>query len=209
MNKKIIGIIIGLLGFALLLGLVLSGNNQTFDDTVRFWVYGHRIGAVTLWAKFVSLINNPMEVIIFCAILLAIPATRKTYGLPISIGALSVTIINKTIKHTVMRARPDDLYWLVTESGYSFPSGHSITSMFVYGTMIYLISKNVENRTRATVLLVICALVLATTGPSRVYVGVHYPTDVLAGWCLGLVAICVTIIILEHIEKRGKINGNH
>ncbi len=81
--------------------------------------------------------------------------------------------------------------------------------MFVYGLLIYLLVKHAENRQVRTVLVVLCAILMICVGPSRAYLGVHYPTDVLAGWGLAIVALCVEIMVLEHIEKRGKINGSN
>ncbi|MBQ0078789.1 MAG: phosphatase PAP2 family protein, partial [Eubacterium sp.] len=180
-----------------------------FDDGIRFWVYAHRTAVLTLFAKVVSFLADPIRTIIICAILVLVPITRSKFGIPAAAGALSVTILNKLIKNTVCRERPDEMYRLITEHGYSFASGHSITSMFMYGTLIYLLCKYMENKKAKNVLVTLCAIMLVTVGMSRVYLGVHYPTDVLAGWGLGVVAICVTIIILETIEKRGKINGSN
>lgn len=192
-----------------MLALLLTGNNQGIDDSIRFWLYDHRIPAVTAFAAFISFLVKPTETIIFILILLIIPMTRKNYGVPVAAGAIAITIVNNLIKHIVCRPRPDEVFRLVTEHGYSFPSGHAITSMFIYSLLIYLLVKHAENRRVRTVLVILCTVMLVFVGPSRAYLGVHYPTDVLAGWGLALVALCIEIMILEYIEKRGKINGSN
>ena len=117
--------------------------------------------------------------------------TRRTYGLHVSEGAIAVTVLNKIIKSLVERPRPDDIVHLVHAGGFSFPSGHSITSMFVFGMLIYLVRTNMQNRHAANILTVVLAIPMVCIGLSRIYLGVHYPTDVLAGWSLGIVMIAV------------------
>ena len=109
-------------------------------------------------------------------------------------GEIFVTILNKTIKHIIQRLRPEDIDHLVQEGGYSFPSGHSITSMFVYGMLLYLIWIHVKDRRLRNILSV-----LVLVGPSRIYLGVHYPTDVLAGWCLGFAVLMAAIGVVRRI----------
>jgi len=89
-----------------------------------------------------------------------------------------------------------------TAAGYSFPSGHSITSMFVYGMLIYLVRKNIKNRKHADIMTVILAIPAITIGLSRIYLGVHFPTDVLAGWCLGVITIMVITYFTESTSSR-------
>ena len=131
---------------------------------------------------------------------------RVVYGISVSTGAVFVTVLNKSIKHAVHRPRPSDVMHLVNEGGFSFPSGHSITSMFVYGLLIYLVRKNVKNRKIADLLTIVFAVPLILIGPSRIYLGVHYPTDVLAGWCLGAAVVVIWIkLIRKFYEERKQI----
>ena len=74
--------------------------------------------------------------------------------------------------------------------------------MFVYGLLLYLIQTHVENRRIRTALSVLVAIPLVLVGPSRIYLGVHYPTDVLAGWCLGFAALMAAIEVLQRIKAR-------
>ncbi len=149
--------------------------------------------------KAVTYIGNWQSVTAICLVLLIIKRTRLTYGLPLSAGALFVTLLNKLIKHVVARPRPEDVTHLVEEGGFSFASGHSVASMLVFSLLIYLIRKNFKNRTAANVLTVVLAVPMFAVGISRVYLGVHFPTDVIAGWCLG---IAVTAAIAEILERK-------
>ena len=189
-------------GFCFLLWLVLSCKALSVDDPIRQFFYGLRGDVLTPIVIGITNLSNTKFVIALCLVLLILRPTRMTYGIPVSAGAILVTILNKTIKHFVQRPRPGDIVHLVREGGFSFPSGHSITSMFVYGLLLYLIHTHVENRRIRTALSVLVAIPLVLVGPSRIYLGVHYPTDVLAGWCLGFAALMAAIEVLQRIKAR-------
>ena len=103
----------------------------------------------------------------------------------ITIDLVGVTLVNQVIKHIIRRPRPNVLR-LVEESGYSFPSGHSMVSMAFYGIIIYLVYKNVSNKYLKWILIILLSLLILSIGFSRIYVGVHYFTDVAGGFLLGL-----------------------
>ena len=184
-------------GFAAIFYLVSSGSASGFDDGIRGIFYDLRQPALTPAVRFITYLGNYQTIVVLCLVLLIAKPVRITYGIPIASGAAFVTILNKFIKHAVNRPRPSDVVHLVNEGGFSFPSGHSITSMFVYGLLIYLVRKNVKNRRTADFLTIVLAVPLVLIGPSRIYLGVHYPTDVLAGWCLGAAAAAVWVMLIR------------
>lgn len=192
--------IAGIAGFCILLFSVLTGHAAAFDDPVRNFFYDLRCEWLTSLVKAITYLGNWQSIVILCLVLLILPQTRISYGVPVASGAIFVTILNKIIKNIVQRPRPDDILHLVQEGGFSFSSGHSITSMFVYGMLIYLIRTNVQNRTLANILTVLLCIPLIGVGISRIYLGVHYPTDVLAGWCLG---ITVIVLMIELLHRFG------
>lgn len=146
----------------------------------------------------VTHLSDTVTIVAFCAILLILP-NRKKYGLPVSLASLGGLAIYKPMKHIFLRARPDAAHHLVKQGGFSFPSGHSVTSVIFYGVLIYLLNRHCKNDKLRKVLTVICGFLALTIGPSRIYVGVHWPTDVLAGWCIGGAVLMVSICILERI----------
>ena len=205
MEKKIIirraAAIAALAAFALLLVCVLTKNTAGFDDPVREWFYNIRRPALTGVAVTITTLANKYVIIGICLLLLIVPQTRMTFGVPLSAGALGVTILNSLIKHLVQRTRPEALH-LVTEHGYSFPSGHSITSLFSYGLAIWLVWQYVDNRTVKWILTIVLAIPMILVGPTRVYLGVHYPTDVLGAWCLAIAAIVLMIELISSRQSR-------
>ena len=89
------------------------------------------------------------------------------------------------VKGVVLRARPDLVPHLVDVGGYSFPSGHATSSAVVYLTLASLAGQVTRDRTARVYLLVVAVLLVGAIGCSRVYLGVHWPSDVIAGWSFG------------------------
>lgn len=147
--------------------------------------------------------GDTVTIIALCAVLLLLP-NRLKYGVPVSASALAGLCIYKPMKHIFLRARPDQALHLVEQGGYSFPSGHSVTSVIVYGLLIYLIRKHCKNEKLKNILTAICLFLALVIGPSRIYVGVHWPTDVLCGWLIGGGVLLLAITFLERIYRKNE-----
>lgn len=204
--KKKRGVIFaaGLVLFVLLAILMVTGNLQWFDDPIREWVYSIRNPALTEVLKVITYMGNWQTITLLCIVLLLFRKTRLRYGVPVSAGAIFVTIFNRIIKLIFKRPRPEESLHLIEEGGYSFTSGHSITSMVVFGLLIYLVRKYVRNRKAANILTAALAVPWIFIGLSRIYMGVHFPSDVLAGWALGAVVLVGIIVIVEKCDARRK-----
>ena len=94
------------------------------------------------------------------------------------------------MKVIVERARPDGAEALATAGGYAFPSGHSATAVALYGALALIVARHGDARARRAAIAAAVALSVLV-GVTRVYLGVHYPTDVLAGWLLGGAVLAV------------------
>lgn len=207
-NIRIIAGAAGLAGFFLLAWTVAFGRTEGFDDAVCGFFYELRSEALTPAVRAVTYMGNWQTIVVLCIVMLAASPLRIKYGIPVSAGALAVTLINRTIKNIVQRARPEDIAHLVNEGGFSFPSGHAAASMFFYGMLIYLVRSNVKDKEKANIITALLAIPMLLIGPSRIYLGVHYPTDVLAGWCLGIVMIAAVSAASEKIKfLRGTKDG--
>ena len=204
--KKKRGVIFaaGLVLFVLLTILMVTGNLQWFDDPIREWVYSIRNPALTEVLKVITYMGNWQTITLLCIVLLLFRKTRLRYGVPVSAGAIFVTIFNRIIKLIFKRPRPEESLHLIEEGGYSFTSGHSITSMVVFGLLIYLVRKYVKNRKAANILTAALAVPWIFIGLSRIYMGVHFPSDVLAGWALGAAVLVGIIVIVEKCDVRRK-----
>lgn len=179
-------------------GVAYQTNPLPLDLAVQKAFFSLRGPILNPLVIAVTHLSDTVTIVAFCAILLILP-NRKKYGLPVSLASLGGLAIYKPMKHIFLRARPDAVLHLVKQGGFSFPSGHSVTSVIFYGVLIYLLNRHCKNDKLRKVLTAICGFLALAIGPSRIYVGVHWPTDVLAGWCIGGAVLMVSICILERI----------
>lgn len=133
---------------------------------------------------------------------------NKKMSFSILLNLVIVTFLNIFLKNIIQRPRPDD-FRLINETGYSFPSGHSMISMAYYGYLIYLIFKFVKNKKLKTFLITFLCILILTIGLSRIYLGVHYTSDVIAGFVLSVSYLIIyTSIIKKYIIEREEKNDN-
>ena len=130
-------------------------------------------------------------------IVLSLFLKDKKYFKYLSINLILITVLNITMKSLFARPRPLDIS-LVEETGYSFPSGHSLTSMAFYGLLIYLITTSNLSRKLKIILNIILSLLILIVGLSRIYLGVHYFTDVIGGFLLAIIYLIIFISVLEN-----------
>lgn len=128
---------------------------------------------------------------------------NKKIGLCISSNLVIATILNQLLKYIIQRPRPDG-YRLIIESGYSFPSGHSMVSMAFYGLIIYLIWKMVKNKKIKHISCGILGILIPLIGFSRIYLGVHYASDVIGGFAISIVYLLLFTNVTKSILQLEK-----
>lgn len=178
-----------------------SSEPLPVDTAVRDWFVSARGDFLNEIIVILTHCGDTVTIVALCTALLILPG-RKAYGLPVSLAALGGVAIYKPMKHFFLRARPEEAIHLVEQGGYSFPSGHSVSSVIVYGLLLYLIRKRCKNETLKTVLSAVCACLALLIGPSRLYVGVHWATDVSCGMLIGAAALAISILILERMDDK-------
>lgn len=141
---------------------------------------------VTVFFKNMTAYMNPYVL----ALLLFVIAAFGPKNHPAFSGFLDIAgifIINEVVKVLVARPRPSGTH-LIAETGYAFPSGHSVIAMAFFGFVIWLVWKSLRGRTFwRWCLTVLFSALIVLVGVSRVYLNVHFASDVIAGWCLGFV----------------------
>lgn len=133
-------------------------------------------------------------------LVLATAFGRWREGLAASLTILLASIGNSLLKVAVARARPDLLDPIVVEHGYSFPSGHAVLSMVAYGVVAVLVARLPLPRPARVAAITVLAVLVALIGLSRVWLGVHFPTDVLAGWAAGIVVVALFSIVSRRVS---------
>ncbi len=147
-------------------------------------------------AKFITNFGGAIFLIVL-TITLIILIKNKKIGLSIFTNLAVITILNQILKRILQRPRPTE-YRIVEETGYSFPSGHSMVSMAFYGYLIYLIYKYVKNKYLKWTLITLLSFLIVSIGISRIYLGVHYTSDVIGGF---LISISYLIIYITATNK--------
>lgn len=135
-------------------------------------------------AKFITEFGGAIFLIII-TIILFVFIKKKKIGLAILVNLCIVTILNLILKQILQRPRPVENR-IIDETGYSFPSGHSMVSMAFYGFVIYIIYKYIKNKYLKIGLITFLSVLIILIGISRIYLGVHYTSDVLAGFFISI-----------------------
>ncbi len=203
-NKKIFFIICVFLAIVLLSFLVMSGNSLSIENWFYYEVTEYMNPTLTRIQKIITNIGSAVFVIAFCLVLICIKKTRKKVGVIASLTVMVAQFFNVILKNIFERQRPI-INRLVYESGFSFPSGHSMVNAALYTMLIIIIYKNMKNKGLKIAMISLCALVPILIGISRIYLGVHYLVDVLVGWLLGvLVAVIIDVIVEKYYDKKIK-----
>ncbi|MFN2484293.1 MAG: phosphatase PAP2 family protein [Candidatus Limnocylindria bacterium] len=183
----------GALTFLLLATLVALGATDAFDFAVTSWLTDpERSGGVPL-ARAVTDLGSTWAVTLIAVALLAVLLARRAVGLGLlASGTIAVVALgNSTIKLILSRARPEVLNAPIVEPGFSFPSGHALMSATTYGVLAVLVLRGRLPRPVKTAVVIALAALVGCVGLTRVYLGVHFLTDVIAGWVLGAVIVLV------------------
>ncbi|MGN0733395.1 MAG: phosphatase PAP2 family protein, partial [Emergencia sp.] len=199
-KKRMAVILISLAVFTIIAVNVSCHDFLSFDTVARNWVYSRRTDTLSSIIIPITYSGNVQTVFALGVILMLWKKTRKTFGIPFAIVSISSSVCYKAVKAVFKRPRPDVAVHLIKQGGYSFPSGHSMNCLVCYGFLIYLINRHCKNKKLARILTVLLTLQIICIGLSRVYVGVHFPTDILGGWSLGLAFLTVSIIIYERVR---------
>jgi undecaprenyl-diphosphatase len=128
---------------------------------------------------------------------------HKWYSIKIPVISISTVLLMYLLKFIFNRPRP--LMPLLREArGLSFPSGHALNSLAFYGLLIYLVWQNIRNVTIRWIFTFILATIILMIGLSRIYLRVHYASDVMAGFAVGIMWLIIAIWIIKKIENYGK-----
>lgn len=198
-------IILGILMscFTIIAVLLVTGKVYIVDNYVYGIISKWISPTMTNVVKKITELANPITlvviVLVVCYILIVRQKDKKT-ALAFCLNIVIIAILNFVLKNIFVRTRPEYIN-LITETGYSFPSGHSALSMAFYGYLIYIINIKCSNKPLKIASSIFLGVVILLVGTSRIYLGVHFASDVIAAFTLSLSYLIVYTRILKYINK--------
>ncbi len=195
-NYNLLIIFISTIIFLIFLWNVASFGIMKEDKLIYNFISKYLMNDIsTSIFKVITKLSGELFLIVLTFILIVFIKNKKI-KLAIPINLIIICILNLTLKNIVQRPRPTE-FRLIEEKGYSFPSGHSMISMAFYGLLIYLIYKYIKNKKLKCILIIFLSILILLIGISRIYLGVHYASDVIAGFCISLSYLMIYTNILK------------
>lgn len=191
-NIKWIILFYCVIAFIFIMRDVLSNEVIEYDKNIYNFISRFIHDDNTKIIKSITNIGHGIPLVLITLLIMFL-VKNKRFGILVGINLVTVVIINNILKLIIRRDRPT-IFPIINEIGYSFPSGHSMVSMAFYGFIIYLIYKNVKNKRIKWLLVTMIVFLIISIGISRIYLGVHYASDVLAGF---LIAIAYLILFIK------------
>lgn len=201
-KRKIIGLIL-LISFIVLTILLLTNNISSFDSFIYKYFFNIRNKFFDNFFIFFTRLGDiiPVVIITICLLIVLNKENRYILGSSMIISLL----INQGLKHIIQRPRPPIEERLIEQGGYSYPSRHSMMAMCLYGVLIYLINTKLKNKKLKIILTIILSVIIILIGISRIYVRVHYPSDVLGAYLLTILILIINITLINN-HIRGNMN---
>jgi len=186
MLRSIVSMLLFLTLFLGVTALIQTGGATGFDSTVREMVHETASSGLTKSVTLLTILGSPtilgpLSVFLFVVL--------RWVGRPVASSHLAwamigATLLDNAVKFSLERARPEPFFGIVAPESYSLPSGHALFSACFYGVVASALTTRVTNGFARAAIWVCAVTLIATIGFSRIYLGVHFPTDVLAGYLL-------------------------
>jgi len=219
------GTVVGALGIFLVAGVVLAaigtwvfteiaekvlaGGTQAFDDAVLRWIGAHHTKFLDGAMLEITALGTGAVVVVMVSIAaLFLTLTRHKYSaLLLLVATLGGGILGMVLKLRFDRPRPHIFTWGTQAISSSFPSGHAMSATIVYATVAYLAARLEKHHWSRWLTMFLAAVIIALISFSRLYLGVHYPSDVVAGMVIGLSWAAFCMATLEAIQRYSQRNA--
>jgi undecaprenyl-diphosphatase len=204
-------------GFAKIAGKVVAGSTSGFDDAAMRFMGAHQVPMISNMMVEVTMLGTGVVV----AMIVAVSALflwlydYKQSATLLLVTTLGGMLLNSVLKMGFDRPRPQFFEWGTHAMTSSFPSGHAMSAAIVYPTVAYLAARLHKTHAARIVTMMLAAILVVLISLSRVYLGVHYPSDVAAGVIVGLAwsAFCMaTLEVAQLYAKRNApkmVEGEH
>jgi len=196
---------VGMLVFVLLArAFVAGGLVVSFDDDVSRWVADNVPSSIEWIARVVTWLGGAVGAgaVTVVAVAWLWRASRRADALFVGGAVVGITVLVAVLKNVYERARPDLGTVIALPHSYSFPSGHAATAVVLYGALAILLAERASSPFRAVAWLVGAAVLALAIGASRVLLNVHFVSDVVAGFAVGLAWLCCCAIVRDVLRGQ-------
>ncbi|MEJ1221369.1 phosphatase PAP2 family protein [Sediminicola sp. 1XM1-17] len=195
-------VIVGINLFVELTAQLKTETLSNYDHQITQFIISYRNPVLTQYFKIVTEVGDVHGYLIVLGISVILSAfifKKWKYIAQISLVLLLATLSNVMLKRFIDRARPG-IEHLVVVKTLSYPSGHAMSAMAFYGFLIYLVYRIKMNKFLKTALYLFLVLLILSIGISRIYLGVHFPSDIAGGFIAGLIWVVFCILIFNLVE---------
>lgn len=188
---------------------VLEGETRQFDEATRAAVHQLASPVLTTIMRGFSFVGSTLALTI-ASIAVVIRLVMRKLSMEAKLFALTMlggALLNMTLKLAFKRSRPVPFFNLSTPETYSFPSGHSLMSACFFGAFAALVTARIKNKRVRTTIWIVCTAMFLLIGLSRIYLGVHHTTDVIAGFTAALIWILIIRFVEIRVKRRDRMKG--
>jgi membrane-associated phospholipid phosphatase len=196
--------IITLIFFGWLADEALEGDAKNFDDITRAAVHQFATPLLTAIMRGFSFVGSTIALSLG-TIFVVVQFARRKWGREAKLFAITMIgagLLNITLKLAFKRPRPLPFFNLSPPETYSFPSGHSLTSAVFFGALAAILTARIKSRRVRVAMWIVASAMFLLIGLSRIYLGVHYTTDVIAGFAAALIWILVVRFVELELARR-------
>jgi undecaprenyl-diphosphatase len=183
---------------------VLDGETRQFDEVTRATVHQLASPAMTTAMRGISFLGSTLFLTLATAAVITWFALRR-WGREAKLIAatmIGASLLNVSLKLAFKRTRPFPFFDLLPPDSYSFPSGHALTSACFFGAFAAIVSARIKRRRPRILVWIVCTATFVLIGLSRIYLGVHHTTDVIAGFAAALIWILVVRFVEMTLRRR-------
>jgi len=187
---------------------VQAGSTLAFDTHIRAAIHRHNSPALTWFMRYATHFGAPiiLSAATIAAVIFFIWKGWYRAAVLLLVDMVGVPFFNAYLKTYNHRMRPSAFFGVILPTTYSFPSGHALSAFCFYGMVVGLLSARINDRRARFAIWLMGAILTATVGISRVYLGVHYPSDVIGGYAAALVWVSM-LLVFDQNEQRGDVHS--
>ncbi len=203
--ELLIGLIISIAAmffFGWLSGEMREGDTARFDDSIRGFVHSFATPFLTEVMRLASFLGSTLFLVLLGLVVFGVfyYLKRRRAAILFAITTIGATILLVSLKLAFHRVRPEPFFDTILPTSFSFPSGHSLASFCFYLALAAIVTNRIKNLSFKIIIWIFSAALVLLIGISRIYLGVHYPSDVVAGFVVGFIWV-ITIAVADRLLR--------